>query len=121
MGGRESFLIIRREQWTVKPEGEKSELSTTVKRCTTAPPTLPPPQSIKMRRPAPNYPPFVLAVSKSLCFPNEKEVIRMYRQTYRIPQSLEVSGHTLLGFSFLIGTFNQQYRLVILSFITKGS
>ncbi len=42
----------------------------------------------------------------------------MYHQTYRILQSLELSGHTLLGFSFLIGTFNQQYRLFILSFIT---
>ena len=41
----------------------------------------------------------------------------MYHQTYRILQSLELSGHTLLGFSFLIGTFNQQYRLFILSFI----
>src|SRR5262249_29375036 len=34
MGDRESFLIISSEEWTVKREGEKSELSTTVKRCT---------------------------------------------------------------------------------------
>jgi DNA-binding NarL/FixJ family response regulator len=29
-----------------------------------------------------------------------------------------LSGHPLLGFSFLIGTFNERYRLFILSFIT---
>ena len=67
----------------------------------------------------PNSLPLVLAVSESLCFSHEKEVIRMYHQTYRILQLLELSGHTLLGFSFLIGTFNQQYRLFILSFIRQ--
>src|SRR5215469_11401512 len=35
MGGRESFLIRRREEGTVKPEGKKAELSTTERSCTT--------------------------------------------------------------------------------------
>jgi SRSO17 transposase len=43
----------------------------------------------------------------------------MYHQTYQTLQHLELSGHTFLGFFFLIGTFNQQHRPFILSFIIK--
>src|SRR5579864_3565444 len=41
----------------------------------------------------------------------------MSRRTYQIPRHLELSSHTLLGFSFLIGTFNTRYRLILLSSI----
>jgi hypothetical protein len=44
----------------------------------------------------------------------------MYHQTYQILQRLELSGHTPLGFSSLTGTFNERYRLFILSFISSA-
>jgi hypothetical protein len=74
----------------------------------------PPPQSIKMQRLVPQ--PVVLTVSPQLASHREMAV-RTYRQTYELRYSLEMSYHTLLECSFLIGTCNPQHRLVLLSFI----